>query len=386
LPDLFIEILPVHSRIRFSIGVMSGNELNIDGIIRHFAEMTECDSCQEKSECDEKFGPLKALCGVDFIFTDNFHKMRIDDLMFFIQKEYIIKEKEGLIRLNQELEKQVKGKTGQRREQDIQLLELQQRQLVQADKMASIGVMVVGVAHELNNPLSIVVGDIYLVTRDISDLLDYINYLSGFSLPSDVSEDIEKRRKEIDIPYIIDGIENKLSRCKDAAERAKEIVQQFKDFSHLDKGDKVPVDINKGIESTLQIIPRSIKKNMNITTELAPLPEILCYGRQINQVFLNMIINACHAMGNDGELKIETSADDNYIYTKFCDNGHGIPEETINQIFDPFFTTKKVGEGTGLGLSISYSIIEKHGGNITVANNDDKGVTFTIKLLKEGVK
>ena len=268
---------------------------------------------------------------------------------------------------------------------ELKRLELQQRQLIQMDKMSTIGVMAAGVAHELNNPLSVTIGDIHLVTRDIRDILGYIDYFSKIPLPSDVSEDVEKYRKKIDLPYIMESIENKLSRCKDAAERAKDIVQGLKDFSHLDKGEVVAVDINKGIDDTLKIIPKGIRQDIKITKEFAPLPEIPCYGRQVNQVFLNIITNACYAIGGiGGELKIETSVDDIYVYIKFCDNGPGIPEDKIKQIFDPFFTTKKVGEGTGLGLSISYSIIEKHGGTITVTNNDDKGVTFTIKLLKEG--
>lgn len=272
------------------------------------------------------------------------------------------------------------------RERVKKLVESQQKQLIQADKMISIGTMAAGVAHEINNPLSVAVGDIHLLERDFSDILSLVDHISKLALPQDAQKGIEKLKKDIDLPYIEENFQKKVSRCGDAMARIRDIVQNLKDFSHLDKGEIISIDINKNIESTLKLVPKNFKQDIEIKTEFAALPNIPCLGRQINQVFMNIIVNALHAMKGGGTLKIKTSLDDHFAYIKFIDVGHGIPEDTLKKIFDPFFTTKPVGQGTGLGLSISYSIMEKHGGNITVENNPDKGTTFTVKLLKNGVK
>ncbi len=261
-------------------------------------------------------------------------------------------------------------------------IESEQRQLAQIDKMASLGIMAAGVVHEINNPLSVAIGDIELFARDIRYLRDFISQFSGMSLPPDIYKEIEKLKKEIDLPDLLEGVNTKLSRCREAMDRVKDIVLHLKDFSHLDQEEITETDVNKSIENSLQLIPEKYKQNIDLKTKFAPLPKISCHGRQISQVFMNIIVNALQAMKDEGMLLIETSSNDQYIYIKFCDTGPGIPEHKIKKIFDPFYTTKPAGEGTGLGLSISFSIIEKHGGNITVTNNADKGVTFTVRLLK----
>lgn len=266
------------------------------------------------------------------------------------------------------------------------IIENQKQQLIQADKMVSLGTMAAGVAHEINNPLNVAIGDVHLIRRDTRDLLDFINQFSKISLPPDTLKEIERLKMDMDLPYMIENFDKKISRCEDAMERIKEIVQNLKYFSHLDNSEIVDVNINKSIESTIRMVPKKYKHDIEIKTEFGSLPNVPCYGRQINQVFLNIVVNALNAMEEKGELKIETLSDDKYIYIKFCDTGPGIPEDKIKKIFDPFYTTKPVGEGTGLGLSISYSIIDKHGGEITAVNNVDKGITFTVKLLKEGLK
>ena len=265
-------------------------------------------------------------------------------------------------------------------------VESQQQQLAQIDKMASLGIMAAGVVHEINNPLSVAIGDIHLFGEDVHDLLVFIDRFSENFLPQDKLKEVEKLKSDMDITYVIEGIDKKISRCKDAMERVKDIVQHLREFSHMDTDEMAETDINKSIESALELIPKRYKQDIDIKIEFVQLPKVFCHGRQINQVFMNLITNALQAMKEEGTLNIETSADDNYVYTKFCDSGPGISEDKLKKIFDPFFTTKPVGEGTGLGLSISYSIIEKHGGEITVENNlDKKGVTFMIKLLKKGV-
>ena len=265
-------------------------------------------------------------------------------------------------------------------------IESEQQNLAQIDKMASLGIMAAGVVHEINNPLCVAIGDIQLFGMDFNDLMDFINQLSGMSFPPDIIKDIERLKKKTDLPRIMERVDDKLSRCKEAMDRVKDIVRHLKDFSHLDKGEITEIDVNKSIESSLELIPKKYKQNMDIKTKLVPLPKISCHGRQVSQVFMNIIVNALQAMKEEGTLWIETSSNDQHIYIKFTDTGHGIPEHKIKKIFDPFYTTKPIGEGTGLGLSISFSIIKKHGGDIAVTNNVDKGVTFTVKLFKGGVK
>lgn len=272
------------------------------------------------------------------------------------------------------------------RERVKKLVESQQKQLIQADKMISIGTMAAGVAHEINNPLNVAVGDVHLFARDFREILGLVDSISKTSLPPDARKEIEKLKKDIDLSYTAENFKKKITRCEDAMGRIKEIVQNLRDFSQVDKSEMVDFDITKGIESTLQLVPKKYKHTIEIKTEYAPVPTIPCYGNQLNQVFMNIIVNALQAMKGGGTLKIVTSSDDMHIYVKFVDNGPGIPENKLKKIFDPFYTTKPVGEGTGLGLAITYSIVEKHGGVISAVNNPDKGVTFTIKLLKTGVK
>lgn len=266
------------------------------------------------------------------------------------------------------------------------IVESQHHQLIQADRMASVGTMAAGVAHEINNPLNIAAGDIHMIRRDISDLVELIeNYSTAVLSPAD-SERIDKFKKEIDLPYLLDHVGDKPSRCEGALKRIQKIVKNLRTFSHLDSGEVTHADINKSIESTLQLIPEKDKQGVEIKTEFAQLPRITCYGRQINQVVMEIILNALQSMKGEGLLTIKTlPGNDEYVVIKIGDTGSGIPQDKIKHIFEPFYTTKPVGEGTGLGLSMCYSIMEKHGGSITVVNNVDKGVTFTTRLLINGI-
>lgn len=309
---------------------------------------------------------------------------------YFLRKPFDIIELRCVIKRSielQEAEKQI-IKTTQEREalkvaNEKKKMELQ---MIHADKLISLGTMTAGVVHEISNPLSIVAGDIHLLKRDFADLTGFVDHLSKIEFPSNTLSEIEKLKEDADVPYITKSFNKKMSRCKEAMERIREIILNVKEFSHLDEEKIVATDINENIEKTLQIIPKKYKDGIEIKTEFETLPEISCFGKQVNQVFMNIIVNALQAMNGDGTLKIKTSLDDHFACIKFIDTGHGIPEEKLNNIFDPFFTTKPIGKGTGLGLSICKSIIEKNHGDLSVANNPDKGVTFTIKLLKSGVK
>ncbi len=273
------------------------------------------------------------------------------------------------------------------REQMAKTIESQRQQLIHANQMVSVGTMAAGVAHEINNPLNIATGDIHMVRRDISDLVELINLYLKIKLPPEESVEIEKLKKKIDLTYLLDHLDDKPSRCEGALKRIQEIVKNLRTFTHLDTGELAAIDINKSIESALKLISEKEKQGVEIKTEFAELPSVSCSGREINQMFMNILLNALQAMKGKGLLRVMTLLEnDKHVVAKISDTGPGIPEDNLKRVFEPFFTTKPIGEGTGLGLSTSYSVIEKHGGEITVANNPDKGALFTVRLLKEGTK
>ena len=264
------------------------------------------------------------------------------------------------------------------------VVESQRQQLIQADRMVSLGTMAAGVAHEINNPLNIAIGDIHLVRRDLSDLVNLTKLYSKIILPPEESKKIESVKEDIDLPYMLEHADDKPSRCEEALKRIQNIVKNLRVFTHLDTGEIAAIDINRSIEIALQLIPEKYRQGVEIKTEFGQLPTVTCYGRDINQAFMDIILNAFQAMKGKGLLVIRTLfEEDKYAVVKISDAGPGIPQDKIKRIFEPFYTTKPIGEGTGLGLSTSYTIITKHGGDITVENNKDKGVTCTVRLLKE---
>lgn len=304
----------------------------------------------------------------------------------FISKEHIKQsEREEFVTCvrNQLSAYQMERVAENQRRQMEKMVESQQQQLIQADRMSTVGTMAAGVAHEINNPLNIATGDIHMVRRDMTDFAKVINAYSEIKLPPEESEKIEKVKKEIDLPYLLDHCDDKPSRCEGALKRIQEIVKNLRAFTHLETGEKAVVDINKNIEAALQFIPIKHKNGVEVQKEFSQLPSISCYGREINQVFINVLLNAFQFMKGKGVLKIKTELEgDKYVLIKISDTGTGIPEDNLKKIFEPFFTTKPIGEGTGLGLSTSYKAIEKHKGELSVINNTDKGATFTIKLPK----
>ena len=267
------------------------------------------------------------------------------------------------------------------------LVETQRLQLIQTERMASIGIMAAGIAHEINNPLNIALGDIHMIRRDLTELLDLVRICLKPKLSDQDCSDIERAKEKIDIRYLLDHAGDKPFRCEKALQRIQKIVKDLDTFTHQSKGEIVVSDINESIESAIQLIPEKYKHNVEIIKLFAQLPQIACYGREINQVFMSILLNACQAMQGNGVLKIQTTVEaDKYIVIEIIDDGPGIPKENLKRIFEPFFTTKPIGEGVGLGLSLCYAIMQKHGGEITAANNPGKGAQFTVKLLTAGVK
>jgi signal transduction histidine kinase len=285
---------------------------------------------------------------------------------------------------NEILEKQVGERTSELN-QSLQDLKLAQIQLIQAEKMASLGELTAGIAHEINNPINFVASSLQPLKRNLESLKSLIDQYDEYAAQpsSDKLQEIIDYKEEIDYDYTKDEIEMLLSSISDGANRTTEIVKGLRNFSRLDEADRKKASLNEGIESTLLILQSSLKqKNIRLIKLLGEMPEIQCYAGQLNQVFMNILNNAIHAMPQQGTLTIQTFLDpkDQLLKIEISDTGCGIPEANLNKIFDPFFTTKQVGEGTGLGLSISYGIVKKHNGTIEVESEVGKGSTFRIQL------
>jgi PAS domain S-box-containing protein len=268
-------------------------------------------------------------------------------------------------------------------------------QLVQSEKMASLGVMAAGVAHEINNPIGFVSSNLSTLAdyfRTFTTLLDHYEALTTASAHGDREEvkkqhaAIQETRKRDDVDYIRNDVGNLLTESTDGLHRVKEIVQNLRSFARLDEADIKEADINDCLETTLRVVWNELKYKAQVVKNLQPLPSIRCYPGQLNQVFVNLLVNAAQAIKERGIITIHTEATDSHIVICIADTGGGIAPENLNRLFTPFFTTKGIGKGTGLGLSISYGIVQKHNGTIDVSSKLGEGTEFTIRLPIEGVK
>lgn len=244
-----------------------------------------------------------------------------------------------------------------------------QSQLVHAEKMSALGKLTAGIMHEVNNPINFISGN-------IGPLRHYLNSL--FTVVE--SDDKEKVKNELDYNFIKEDYPKLLENMETGVERTKEIIKSLKSFSRLDEAKLKKVNIHEGIDSTLVIIGDLYKDRINIHKEYGDIPEIECFPSELNQVFMNILTNACNAITNNGDIWIKTYKEKNEIKISIKDSGVGIPQEIKNKIFDPFFTTKDVGEGVGMGLSISYGIVKRHNGEILVKSDVGKGTEFIIIL------
>ncbi|MEA2101878.1 MAG: ATP-binding protein [Thermodesulfobacteriota bacterium] len=268
-------------------------------------------------------------------------------------------------------------------QQALHDLKATQSRLVQSEKMASLGQLAAGVAHEINNPTGFIISNLGTLKKYTNRLMEFIDIQEKDHGPLDAKKDsdyIKEKRKALKIDYIKDDIQDLIAESLDGAKRVKEIVQNLKGFSRMDEVDYQPVDINECIETTLNIIWNEVKYKSTVIKDYGDIPVIKGYPRQLNQVFMNIIINAVHSIDKKGEIRIRTVQSGEWIKVTITDTGCGIPEDNLHRLFDPFFTTKEVGKGTGLGLSISYDIIKKHGGDITVQSEPEKGTIFTVSL------
>lgn len=263
-----------------------------------------------------------------------------------------------------------------------------QQQLIQSEKMASVGQLAAGVAHEINNPLGYINSNLNSLKNYIDDLSRFIKELDEqFQKPTMQSKsqqeliDFRNQLKEKhDIDFMLTDTVELINESIFGMDKVKKIIQSLKNFSHVGEDEKQLVNINDCIDETIRIVWNELKYHCEVKRALSEIPETYCFPSQLNQVFMNLLINASHAVKEKGLITISSGFSEDFIHLKFRDNGSGISEENLSHLFNPFFTTKPVGQGTGLGLSISYDIIKKHGGKIEVESEVGKGTCFSIDL------
>lgn len=265
-----------------------------------------------------------------------------------------------------------------------------QHQLLQSEKMASIGQLAAGVAHEINNPIGYVhsnLGSLEHYIADVFRILDAYNTVAQkMEAPTGLFTEVNELRSHLDIDYLQQDVHELLAETREGIGRVKKIVQDLKDFSRAGAEDDWQwADLHKGLDSTLNIVSNEIKYKARVVKDYGDLPEIECLPSQINQVFMNLLVNAAHAIDGQGTITIRTGAGPDRVWVEVSDTGCGIAPENLKHIFEPFFTTKPVGQGTGLGLSLSYSIVQKHGGQIDVSSELRHGTTFCVTLPRERV-
>jgi PAS domain S-box-containing protein len=254
--------------------------------------------------------------------------------------------------------------------------------MLQQDKMASIGQLAAGVAHEINNPVGFIMSNMGSLLRYSEKLREFIRIESEAvaELPPEKYGVVQTQAKALHIDFVLSDMGNLISESLEGAERIKKIVQDLKSFSRVDESENKMADINEGLESTLNIVWNELKYKATVNKEYGAIPKTVCNPGKLNQVFMNMLVNAAHAIETQGEIGIRTWSDDGNIYISISDTGCGIPVDRRNRVFEPFYTTKEVGKGTGLGLSIAYDIVRNHNGEIKVESEVGKGSTFTIRI------
>jgi len=269
----------------------------------------------------------------------------------------------------------------------IKKLEDAHNQLLQSEKMASIGQLAAGVAHEINNPIGYVNSNLGTLRTYIEQLLRVLDAFqqAGDVCDADARMRIKALMEEVEMDYLKQDIIDLLRESGEGIQRVKQIVQDLKDFSHVDEAEWQLADLHQGLDSTLNVVHNEIKYKADVVKEYGELPRVECLPHQINQVFMNLLVNAAHAMeeGKRGLITVRSGVAGDGVWMEFADNGKGIPPENLTRIFDPFFTTKPVGKGTGLGLSLAYGIMEKHHGRIEVESEVGKGTTFRLYLPVE---
>lgn len=264
----------------------------------------------------------------------------------------------------------------------IGTLEQTRKQLLQSEKLASIGQLAAGVAHEINNPIGFVNSNLGTLGHYVDDLLAVLDAYNSVrdTLPAEASRRLAESVAHIDLAYVREDLPSLLGESRNGLERVKRIVQDLKDFSRIGDTERQLTDLHQCIDSTLNVVANEIKYKASVVKHYGALPQIWCVASQLDQVFLNLLVNAAQAIPAQGEITVTTGRIGNEVFVAVRDTGCGIAAEHRDRIFDPFFTTKAVGSGTGLGLSVSHGIVERHGGRIDVDSTVGEGTEFRVWL------
>jgi len=281
--------------------------------------------------------------------------------------------------------------------QDLSEIKQLQRQVLQQEKMASIGQLAAGVAHEINNPMGFIHANLYQMSEYLQDMEGWFGAVDGLQRAAEAgdaeavsaaSQRLAEIAREIDVDYVRADFKKAVRESQEGSERIRHIVKDLREFSHQGSSERMLADVNQCVDSTANIVWTMMKHSVILEKEYADLPEISCYPMQLKQVFMNLLVNAYQAIEErqaegdrePGVIRIVSSQRSGGVLVSISDTGIGIAETDLQRIFDPFFTTKEVGTGTGLGLSTSYGIVKRHGGTMNVASEIDRGSTFDVWL------
>jgi PAS domain S-box-containing protein len=283
--------------------------------------------------------------------------------------------------------------------QDLSEISQLRNQVLQTEKMASIGQLAAGVAHEINNPMGFIHANLFQMSEYLADLRRVWSDVEALQ-KAIARRDAEASKREadrlaavsaeVDVPFLLSDLATAIRESQEGSERIRHIVQDLRDFSHQETGERVLANVNQCLDSTANIVWPMMKHLAVLEKDYGDIPSIYCFPMQLKQVFMNLLVNAFQAIeervgqiGETGRIRLHTTLHDGGVRISVTDTGVGIPPESLDRIFDPFFTTKKVGSGTGLGLSTSYNIVRRHGGSLTVESCTGKGTTFHVFLPRE---
>ena len=305
-----------------------------------------------------------------------------------LERQKLIIENRELV---ENLESMVRKRTTEL-EKANEELKSAQAQLLQTEKLSSLGQLAAGVAHEINNPIG-------FINSNLRTMGEYVEGLMGFVEKCEIAveaikqkdhalitarlNDMEETKKNVGLDFIKEDIGKLITESKDGAFRVYKIVRDLRDFSRADDAERKVFDVHRALDSTLNIVWNELKYKAEVVKDYGEIPDVECLPAQLNQVFMNLFVNAAQAIDAKGTITIKTYCEKASVFVEVSDTGSGIEEDKINKIFDPFFTTKEPGKGTGLGLSIAYNIIKKHKGEIHVVSRVGEGTTFTVELPVE---
>ncbi len=290
-------------------------------------------------------------------------------------------ERRTLLRNARRYKQDLENRNAELARQKTEMVRLQ-AQVLHTEKMASLGQLAAGVAHEVNNPAGFIYSNLDLLREHVGRLQRCLYAYEEVLLPPDAAARVSAMKKEINYNDLVADLDSILSDCRLGAERIRDVVLNLRLFSRLDEAEFKRVDVNEGIEATIRLLSRYYKSGkIDLIRAYGEIPQINCYAAQLNQVWMNLLVNAAQAIGDaSGVVTIKTGCEGQTVSVSITDTGRGMEPEELAKIFDPFFTTKSVGEGTGLGLSISHGIIERHGGRIDVESTLGIGTTFIVSL------